>query len=64
MLEDNGVHSSVPAEAVTTAIINCASFHSLCCVMNRKVNAVFLCKQCVVSGTGESVISNVIYDSH
>ena len=28
-----------------------ASFHSLCCVMNRKVNPVFLCKQCVVSDT-------------
>ena len=23
---------------VTVAILNCASFHSLCCVMNRKVN--------------------------
>jgi len=26
----------MPAEAVTISVVNCASFHSLCCLMNRK----------------------------
>jgi len=43
-LSDSCLYSSVPAEEVTTAIlINYASFHSLCCLMNRKVERF---KQC------------------
>jgi len=32
-------YSSVPAEAVTIAILKYASFHRLCCLMNRKVKS-------------------------
>ena len=38
-----GFYSSVPAEAVTIAILKDASFHSWCCLMNRKVKSF---KQC------------------
>ena len=37
-------------EAVAIAILNCTSFHSLCCLVNRKVKylkqTVFLSEQC------------------
>jgi len=36
-LKDSRVNSSVLAEAVTTATLNLASFHILCCLMNREV---------------------------
>jgi len=53
MIQDSCVYSSVPAEAVTIAILNNASFHSFCCHMNKKVNSftqtVFLLEQHVVS---------------
>ena len=38
-LENCCVYSSVPPEAVTIAILNCASFHSLCGLMIRRVKS-------------------------
>ena len=37
ILEDSCFYSSVPAEAVTIAILKDASSHSWCCLMNRNV---------------------------
>jgi len=49
MLENSFIYSSVPAETVTTAILNYASFHSLCYLLNSKVKSfkqtVFLSEQ-------------------
>jgi len=46
-------YSSVPAEAVTIAILKDPSFHSWCCLMNRKVKSfkqrVFLSEQYAMS---------------
>jgi len=39
LLEDSCVYSGVPAEAVTTSTLHCSSFHSWCCLVNRKVNS-------------------------
>jgi len=39
ILEDSCFNSSVPAQAVTIAILKYASFHSLCCLMNRKAKS-------------------------
>jgi len=44
VLEDSCFYSSVPAEAVTTAILKYASFHHFCCVMNGKFKYIF--EQC------------------
>jgi len=53
MLEDSCFYSSVPAEAVTIAILKYTSFQSLSCLMNRKVKSfkqtAFLSEQCAVS---------------
>jgi len=38
-VEDSCFYSSMPAEAVTTAVVEYASFHSLCCVLSRKVKS-------------------------
>jgi len=39
ILEDSCFYSSLPAEAVTIAILKYASFHSWCWLMNRKVKS-------------------------
>ena len=49
MSEDSCFYNSVPAEAVTVAILRCASFHSLFYFMNRKKN--LLHKQCFYRNT-------------
>jgi len=53
MLENSCLYSRVPAEAVTIAIRKYVPFHTLCCIMNRKVKSckqtVFLLEQCAVS---------------
>jgi len=38
-LENSCVYSSVPSYAVTIAILKYASFHSLCCLMKKKVKS-------------------------
>jgi len=38
MLEDSCFYYSVSAETVTVPILKYASFHSICCLMNWKVN--------------------------
>ena len=59
MLKDSCIDSSVPAEAVTIAILKYASFHSLCCFTNGKVKSfkqtVFLPEHCAVSEVTTSV---------
>ena len=39
MLKKICFYSGVPAEAVTIVILKYPSFHSLCCLMNRKVTS-------------------------
>ena len=61
-------YSSVPAEAVTIAILKDASFHSWCCLMNRKVKSlkqtVFLWEKCVMSKVTTSVPRAVFQPWH
>jgi len=59
MSEDSCFYNSVPAEAVTVAILKCASFHSLFYFMNRKkifyTNSVSIGTLCSVT-TVQSVV--------
>ena len=63
MLEDNCFYSSLPAEAITTAILKYASFNSLCCRMNEIVKSfkqtVFLVGLCAVTKLTTSTQSAV-----
>ena len=61
-------YSSLPAEAVTIAIIKHAPFDSWCWLMNRKVKSfkqtLFLSEQCVVSKVITSIQSAVFWPWH
>jgi len=67
-VEDGCFYSSMPAEAVTTAVVEYASFHSLCCVLSRKVKSfkqtLRLLEQCAVSKITTSVRSAVFWPWH
>jgi len=58
ILEDSCFYSSVPAEAVTIAILKDASFHRWCCFINRNVKSfkqtVFLSEQRAMSKVATS----------